>query len=146
MSKRIIFDEALNVADATTTSTAYEWKNVEGVHPPTPDTPMDAEHHFFILNGNKYQCNYFLNGDTKFKASYKVDNSDTIMLELIKETGLANIKLRRDKDLPLEDINNLVFYNIGEGNPIVKKYIINVNGDSATVIYEDGNWSLESEE
>lgn len=146
MSERIIFDEALNVADATTTSTAYEWKYVEGVQPPTTATPMDAEHHFFILNGDTYQCNYFLNGDNKFKASYKVDGVDTIMLELIKSTGLANIKLRTDKGLPLQDINNIVFYNTGEVQPIMKKYIINVNGDSVTVNYNNGNWSLESEE
>lgn len=144
-NERVIFNGALNVADATTTSTSYTWNNVEGVQPPTPDTPLDAEHHFFILNDETYPCNYFLDGDTKFKAAYKVDNVDTIMLELIKETGLANIKLRRDKGLTLRDINDLVFYNTGEVKPIVKKYIINVNGDSVSVIYDNGNWSLENE-
>lgn len=145
-NKRIIFNGALNVADATETSTAFTWNNVEGVQPPTPDTPLDAEHHFFILNEETYQCNYFLDGDTKFKAAYKVDNVDTIMLELIKETGLANIKLRRDKGLTLRDINDLVFYNTGEVKPIVKKYIINQEGNTCTVLYEDGTFSLESEE
>lgn len=145
-SERIIFNGALNITDATTTTTAYTWNNVEGVAPPTPDTPMDAEHHFFILNDITYQCNYFLDGDTKFKAAYKVDGADTIMLELIKSTGLANIKLRRDKGLNLQDINSLVFYNTTEVKPFMKKYVINVKGDSVRVIYEDGNWSLESEE
>ena len=143
---RIILDTSLNVADAATTSTSYTWNNVEGVMPPTPDTPLDAEHHFFVLNGETYQCNYFLDGDTKFKAAYKVDNTDTIMLELIKDTGLANIKLRRDKGLNLNDsINTLVFYNTMEVIPFVKKIIINVEGNSATVIYENGSFTLENE-
>lgn len=146
MARRIILDTNLNLSEVTTTeASAYWWKNVEGVQPPTPTTPMDAEHHVFILNGVEYQCNYFLNGETKFKASYKVDGVDTIMLELIKDTGLANIKLRRDKGLDIQESNTFLFFEILDTGVLNKKYILNLGGDSCIVNYDEGTFTIESE-
>ena len=144
MPRRIIFDKVLLNSEANETSTALEWTNVEGVEPPTSDTPMTAEAHRFILNGVKFEPNYFLNGETKFKCSYRVNNTDTIMLELQKETGLANIKLRKDRDLPLgENSNHLIFYEIGNDKPV--NILINLSGESCIVVYEDGEFKIQKE-
>ena len=146
MNKRIIYDGILKVSEATKGITAYTWSNVEGFEPPTPDTPMSEDAHMFVLNGVEFKPNYFLNGDTKFKCAYKVDNVDTIMIELIKETGLTNIKLRFDKGLPLNETEEtFMFYEILPDNSI-KTFIINTSGKSCTVLYKDGTFSLESEE
>lgn len=144
MPKRIIFDEMLMNASASVTSTTYTWNDVPGVQPPTGDTPMTAEAHMFILNGVEYQPNYFLNGDTKFKCAYKVDNVDTIMLEYIKATGLSNIKLRTDKGLNLDETSqHLEFYEKLPGER--QQIIINLAGDSCSVIYEDGTFKIQEE-
>ena len=144
MPRRIIFDKVLLNSEATQTSTALEWSNVSGVEPPTADTPMTAEAHRFILNGVKFEPNYFLNGETKFKCAYRMNNTDTIMLELNKETGLANIKLRKDRDLPLgEDSNYLVFYEIGNDKPV--NILINLAGESCIVVYKDGEFKIQEE-
>ena len=147
-NRRIILDTVLKLSEVTTTeASAYWWKNVEGVQPPTPDTPMDAEHHVFILNGVEYQCNYFLNGETKYKASYKADGVDTIMLELIKDTGLANIKLRRDKGLDIQEENNFTFFEIlPPVDAIKKRYCLNVDGHNCIVYFNDGAFTIESED
>ena len=144
MPRRIIFDKVLLNSEAKETTSALEWSNVEGVEPPTADTPMTAEAHRFILNGVKFEPNYFLNGDTKFKCAYRVNNTDTIMLELNKETGLANIKLRKDRDLPLgEESNHLIFYEIENDNPV--NILINLAGESCMVVYKDGEFKIQEE-
>lgn len=146
MNKRIIYEGVLKVSEATKGTTAYTWSNVEGFEPPTPDTPMSEEAHMFVLNGVQFKPNYFLNGDTKFKCAYKVDNMDTIMIEFIKATGLTNIKLRTDKGLPLNDNEEtFMFYEILPDNSF-KKFIINQEGNKCTVLYNNGTFSLESED
>ena len=143
MKKRIIFDGVLKVSEANKSATAYTWNNVEGFVPPTPDTPMSEDAHMFVLNGVDFKPNYFLNGDTKFKCAYKVDNVDTIMIELIKETGLTNIKLRFDKGLPLnENEETFMFYEVLPDNTS-RQFILNTNGQSCTVIYKDEVFSIK---
>ena len=143
MAKRIIYDGVLKLSDASETTTAYTWSNVEGFAPPTPDTPMSEEAHMFVLNGVQFKPNYFLDGDTKFKCAYKVDNVDTIMIELIKATGLTNIKLRKDKGLPLNDTEEtFMFYEILPDNS-ARTFILSTNGQSCIVEYKDEVFSIK---
>lgn len=143
MNKRIIYDGILKVSEATKGATAYTWSNVEGFEPPTPDTPMSEDAHMFVLNGVNFKPNYFLNGDTKFKCAYKVDNVDTIMIEFIKATGLTNIKLRIDKGLPLNETEEtFMFYEVLPDNTS-RQFILNTDGQSCTVIYKDGVFSIK---
>ena len=145
MAREILFDKTLKVSEATDSASFYEWKNISGVKIPNPDDTLTEDKFNFILNGIKFDINYFLDGDTKYKWAYRVDKFDTIMIELIKETGLANIKLRKDKDLPLEaEDNKLVLYYVGNEAPMT--CIINLVGSKCMIVYENGDFKIQEVE
>ena len=144
MEERIIYDKTLLKSDATVSSNACEWKNVEGVLPPSGSTSENPDDYYFTVNGVKYQCDYFLHGETKFKASYRVSGHDAIMLEYIIATGLSNIKIRTD-DIEVLDSNDFTLTErMPEKNN--KKVIINIEGNVAYVTYQDGHYTLEEVE
>ena len=134
---RTVFEGILLKSEATITSTACEWKDIEGVLPPSSTTSTNAEDYVFVLNGVEYQCNYFLKGDTKFKAAYKTNNHDTIMLEYLIATGLSNIKIRTDDEFEVLDSNTLEFL---EKFDEVKnqKAIVRFSKDIAFLVGADG--------
>lgn len=107
--ERIVYQGTLLKSEATVGTTACTWNNIEGVLPPSSSTSENPQDYKFILNGVEYQCNYFLHGDTKFKAAYKTDNHDTIMLEYIIATGLSTIKIRTDDEFEVLDSNTFKF-------------------------------------
>lgn len=107
--ERIVYQGTLLKSEATVSNTACTWNNIEDVLPPSSSTSENPQDYKFILNGVEYQCNYFLHGDTKFKAAYKTDNHDTIMLEYIIATGLSTIKIRTDDEFEVLDSNTFKF-------------------------------------
>lgn len=135
--ERIVYQGILLKSEATVSATACTWNNIEGVLTPSPSTSENPQDYKFILNGVEYQCNYFLHGDTKFKASYKTDNHDTIMLEYIIATGLSTIKIRTDDEFEVLDSNTFKFI---ENFDDVKnqKAIVRFSKDTAFLVGADG--------
>ena len=107
----------------------------------------NPEDYVFILNGVEYQCNDFLKGTTKFKASYKTNGHDTIMLEYIIDTGLANIKIRTDDDFEVLDSNSFEFKEFVPDTEKPKVAIVRFSEDIAgRVTFESGEWKVEGVE
>lgn len=135
--ERIVYQGTLLKSEATVGQTACTWENVSGVLPPSSSTSENAEDYKFILNGVEYQCNYFLHGDTKFKAAYKTQNHDTIMLEYIIATGLSTIKIRTDDEFEVLDSNTFKF--IEKIDDITnQKAIVRFSIDKAFLVGADG--------
>lgn len=146
MFKRIILDTTLLKSNASSTTTAFTWNDVSDVVPPSEETSFDtAENHRFVINGVEYVPNYALDGDTKFKIAYKVDNVDTIMLELIKSTGLANIKIRKDKDINIGESDEISFefYELMNGKEFGTSIVKFGENLIARVTYENDEWKVE---
>ena len=136
---RTIIDKTLLKSDATVGTTACTWDNVPGVLKPSGSTSENPDDYIFILNGVEYQCNYFLKGDTKFKAAYRTNNHDTIMLEYIISTELSNIKIRTDEGFDVLDSNT---FKLLERIPDPEKYnsaIIRFSKDKAFIIDDTGS-------
>ena len=143
---RILFNTTLLKSDAQQSQTALTWNNIEGVLPPIDDQPLTADAYRFVVNGIEYQPNDFLDGTTKFKCSYKLSGHDSIMLELIKETGLANIKVRTDDGLDLGNGDSLTFkfFVIMDGKELSKNCIVKFRENLiARVSYENDEWKVE---
>lgn len=136
--ERIVYQGTLLMSKATVvTPTACTWNNIEGVLPPSSSTSENPQDYKFILNGVEYQCNYFLHGDTKFKAAYKTDNHDTIMLEYIIATGLSNIKIRTDDEFEVLDSNTFKFIeNVDDVKN--QKALVRFSKDIAFLVGADG--------
>lgn len=135
--ERIVYQGTLLKSEATVGQTACTWENVSGVLPPSSSTSENPEDYKFILNGVEYQCNYFLHGDTKFKAAYKTQNHDTIMLEYIIATGLSTIKIRTDDEFEVLDSNTFKF--IEKIDDITnQKAIVRFSIDKAFLVGADG--------
>ena len=135
--ERIVYQGTLLKSKATVGQTACTWENVSGVLPPSSSTSENPEDYKFILNGVEYQCNYFLHGDTKFKAAYKTQNHDTIMLEYIIATGLSTIKIRTDDEFEVLDSNTLKF--IEKIDDITnQKALVRFSKDVAFLVGGDG--------
>lgn len=135
--ERIVYQGILLKSEATVGTNVCTWNNIEGVLPPSPSTSENPQDYKFILNGVEYECNYFLHGDTKFKASYKTDNHDTIMLEYLIATGLSNIKIRTDDEFEVLDSNTFKFI---ENFDDVKnqKALVRFSKDIAFLVGADG--------
>lgn len=134
---RTIYEGTLLKSEATIGNIACTWYNITGVLPPSSSTSENPEDYIFRLNGEEYQCNYFLHGETKYKAAYKTNNHDTIMLEYIIETGLSTIKIRTD-DFQVLDSNSFRFL---EKLPEIKnsdKAIVRFSKDIAFLVGADG--------
>lgn len=145
--ERIIINTTLLKSEAIISNTACTWENVEGVLPPSETTSENPEDYVFVLNGVEYQCNYFLHGDTKFKAAYKTSGHDTIMLEYIIASGLSNIKIRTDDEFEVLSSNSfeLIEKNVPE-QEAPQYVLINLGGKAvAKVKYQNGEFTLESE-
>lgn len=141
---RIIIDTTLLKSEAIISNTACTWENVSGVLPPSETTSENPEDYVFVLNGVEYPCNYFLHGDTKFKASYKTSGHDTIMLEYIIATGLSNIKIRTDDEFEVLDSNTFELReNIPDksGNKLFVLYADKNN--SAIAKFDGSDWTIE---
>ena len=135
--ERIVYQGTLLKSKATVGQTACTWENVSGVLPPSSSTSENPEDYKFILNGVEYQCNYFLHGDTKFKAAYKTQNHDTIMLEYIIATGLSTIKIRTDDEFEVLDSNTLKFIeNVDDVKN--QKALVRFSKDVAFLVGGDG--------
>lgn len=135
--ERIVYQSTLLKSEATIGTNACTWNNIEGVLPPSSTTSENPQDYKFILNGIEYQCNYFLHGDTKFKAAYKTNNHDTIMLEYIIETGLSSIKIRTDDEFEVLDSNTFKF--IEKFDDIKnQKALVRFSKDVAFIIGADG--------
>lgn len=134
---RTVYEGVLLKSEATVSATACTWSNIEGVLPPSSTTSENPQDYKFVLNDVEYQCNYFLHGDTKFKAAYRTDNHDTIMLEYLIATGLSTIKIRTDDDFEVLDSNTLKFI---ENFDDVKnqKAIVRFSKDIAFLVGADG--------
>ena len=135
--ERIVYQGTLLKSEATIGQTACTWENVSGVLPPSSSTSENPQDYKFILNGVEYQCNYFLHGDTKFKASYKTQNHDTIMLEYLIATGLSTIKIRTDDDFEVLDSNTFKFIE-NVDDVINQKALIRFSKDIAFLVGADG--------
>ena len=145
---KTLFTKNLLKSDATVSAIALTWNNIEGVIPPTEDQPLEASSYRFVVNGIEYLPNDFLDGITKYKCAYRLSGHDTIMLELIKSTGLANIKIRTDDGLDLGDGDSIpfLFYVImpnpsdEQSKTSIVKFGENV---IARVKYENSEFSIE---
>ena len=146
MSERTIISTDLLKSQATETSTTCTWNNVIGVLPPGPDTSENPEDYKFVFNNVEYQCDYFLHGDTKFKAAYRDGGSvDIIMLEYIIETGISNIKVRTDKGFTVQDENTfMLIERLPEANKS-QAFIIGCDGKVAYVDYDGTSFTLREE-
>ena len=140
----VIYQGTLTKARATIGQTAMTWSDVEGVLPPTEETSIDPNDYYFVLNGTRYDCNDFLKGTTKFKASYKVSGHDGIMLEYLVATDLSNIKIRTDDGLNVIDGDNeFALYCISHEPSDKKMGAINFGKQTVIVSFENGEAECE---
>lgn len=141
---RIIIDTTLLKSEATVTSSSCTWENVSGVLPPSEKTSENPEDYVFVLNGVEYPCNYYLHGDTKYKASYKTNGHDTIMLEYIIATGKANIKIRTDDVFEVLDSNTFELRETIPDTSDNKLFVLYADeNNSAIATFDGSNWTIE---
>ena len=141
---RIIIDTTLLKSEAIISNTACTWENISGVLTPSETTSENPEDYVFVLNGVEYPCNYFLHGDTKFKASYKTNGHDTIMLEYIIATGLSNIKIRTDDEFEVLDSNSFELRETIPDTSSNKSFVLYADeNNSAIAIFDGSEWTIE---
>ena len=78
-----------------TTKTTFDFP-VGTITQTTPPTEI-AQDYTIDLNGVKYQCNFFENGNTKIKAAYRTEGHDTIAIEFVKADGSVKAYIRHDE-------------------------------------------------
>ena len=128
---------------------------VEPLQEPSILTEYPAEDYVLLLDGDENYMSESQDGSTMWKIWKGASNKNTASL-IIKKDGSAppTLRIRTDSDIQYdhfidEHLCDFILYReptpptpTGEG----KKYIINQEGHTCTVIYKDGEFSLESEE
>lgn len=114
------------------------------VNPPS-ETPED---YFIIINGVEYQCNYFLDGDTKIRVSYKTNNHDTFSISLSKIDGTVEMIVRlAEIEVATGDSIKLVCRTTPTEDLTIKKAIIRFNHFKAVMVtYDEVTDTVEMQE
>ena len=61
-----------------------------------PEELQEADKYYFEYNGNKYTCNYVVNGSTKIFFAYKVDGLDGIAVTYFKNEDKLELVIRNN--------------------------------------------------
>lgn len=114
------------------------------VNPPS-ETPED---YYIIINETEYQCNYFLDGDTKIRVAYRTNNHDTFSISLSKADSAVEMIVRlAEIEVATGDSIKLVCRTTPAEDLTIKKAIVRFNHTKAVMLtYDEVTDTVEMQE
>ena len=114
------------------------------INPPS-ETPED---YFIIINDTEYQCNYFLNGDSKIRVAYRANNHDVFSISLSKVDDTVEMIVRlAEIEVATGDSIKLVCRTTPTEDLTIKKAIIRFNHFKAVMVtYDEVTDTVEMQE
>ena len=108
----------------------------------------NAEDYFIIINGTEYQCNYFLDGDSKIRVAYRANNHDVFSISLSKADNSVEMIVRlAEIEVATGDSIKLVCRTTSDEDMTIKKAIVRFNHFKAVMItYNQVEDTVEIEE